>query len=102
MIASLDRTLLVPMLKWGGWWTSTKFGLRNRKYAKQNEASIHESEEWLLSKCLARECALASNWTGNGLKTAATTGEHNQTPWVETARTDFADLASGYAGRRTA
>jgi len=77
MIASLDRTLLVSMLKRGGWWTSTEFGLRNRKYAKQNEASIHESEEWFLSRCLARECALASNWTGNRLRTAATTGEHN-------------------------
>ena len=80
MIASLDRTLLVSMLKRGGWWSSTEFGLRSRKYAKQNEASIHESEEWFLSKRLARECALASNWTGNGLTPAATTGEHNQTP----------------------
>jgi hypothetical protein len=30
--------------------------------------------------------------------TAATTSKHNQTPWFKTTRTDFADLASGYAG----
>lgn len=77
MIASIGRTLLVSMLKRGRWWTSTEFGLRSRKCAKQDETSIHGSEEWFLSECLARECALASNWTGNRLKTAATTGEHN-------------------------
>ncbi|OCL13150.1 hypothetical protein AOQ84DRAFT_124757 [Glonium stellatum] len=98
MIASLDRSLLISMLKRGGWWTSTEFDLRNRKRAKQNEILIHGSEEWFLSKRLARECALAANWTGNGLKSTAPIDEHNQAPWVEAARIDFADLASGYAG----
>jgi hypothetical protein len=74
MAASLDKSLLTLMLKRAGCST------------KQNDYL------WGLSCRLARECALGSGWTGNGITTPPMTSPFRQLAWV-----DFSELASGYA-----
>lgn len=63
MIASLDTRLLMHMLRRGGWIA-----------AAEADGAIVDStphmaitKEWPLSKRLATECQLRSEWTGNGL-----------------------------------
>lgn len=63
MIASLNTRLLMHMLRRGGWIA-----------AAEADGAILDStphmaitEEWPLSKRLATECQLRSEWTGNGL-----------------------------------
>lgn len=74
MIASLDKTLLVTMLKRAGW--STK----------------DEGYVWGMSCRLARECALSSGWTGNGITDPPLTTPFRHSAWI-----DFSELASGYS-----
>ncbi|KAF2185099.1 hypothetical protein K469DRAFT_750598 [Zopfia rhizophila CBS 207.26] len=88
MRASLNKNLLVTMLKRGGWWSSAKYDLDRR-----NHITTRTSDEWFLSRRLSRECSLSGNWTGNGLDTSS-----GHDTIVEVSQTDFADLVSGYAG----
>lgn len=62
-INSIDRSLLETMLR--------RAGFSNLIVPLTADQSIFEefeiSAEWLMSKTLARECALGPDWTGNGL-----------------------------------
>lgn len=65
-ISSLDKPVLRTMLIRGGWSSTVTFDLAaNSVIDESSRVRIHD--EWLMSKRVARECALGSNWTGNGL-----------------------------------
>lgn len=63
-ISSLNHTTLQIMLMRGGWSLDLR-GIGENGYPDVETPLINN--EWLLSKRLARECALGSQWTGNGL-----------------------------------
>ena len=83
MAASIDKRLLNTMLLRGGWKSESQWEELNRKCLVANG-----SEVWELSRALSRECALDSNWTGNGLDTGPAT--------FEATEIDFSELAGGY------
>lgn len=89
LVLSLDASLLILMLKRGGWWSGIKTELYTRQ--RQRPSGIGgKSDAWFLSCRLARECALSSGWKGNGIDTK------KPTALFETAHVDFGDLATGY------
>ncbi|TVY75732.1 hypothetical protein LSUE1_G005212 [Lachnellula suecica] len=61
---SLDRRLLETMLRRGGFSVSIERDLTANHIL---DSEVRVNDEWLISKRLARECALGPNWTGNGL-----------------------------------
>jgi len=68
MRASLDKGLLSSMLERGGWSSGDAIAeLRRQMHTHDTHGSLVQSKEWLLSRYLSRQCALACNWTGNGL-----------------------------------
>jgi hypothetical protein len=83
MAASIDKRLLTAMLLRGGWKSETKSDELRTKCLIANG-----NETWELSRALSRECALASNWTGNGLDTGPAT--------FEATEIDFSELAGDY------
>ncbi|TIC89667.1 hypothetical protein CH35J_012674 [Colletotrichum higginsianum] len=83
--ASLNRSILVTMLKRGGWWSSIE-RILEVKQGKRALFNVHDqdvTEEWVMSKWLARECALGPSH--HGLEPA----------FVEISQTQFTDFASG-------
>lgn len=90
MIASLDKPLLLCMLRRGGWSSGVENVLEAEKPSGDTTCN-----EWLLSRCLSRECALSPKWTGNGLRSP------QEMPIVEIAKTDFSDLSNGHSGGET-
>jgi hypothetical protein len=84
MRASLNKNMLATMLQRGGWWSSAEADMPKRNFAT--------SEEYWLSCRLARECALSSGWTGNGLGSA-----RGPKALVEVSNIDFADLANDHS-----
>ncbi|KAF2655351.1 hypothetical protein K491DRAFT_429898 [Lophiostoma macrostomum CBS 122681] len=93
MRASLNKNLLVAMLKRGGWWNSADSAFQRREQRIDVVSELDQlGEEWFLSRLLARECSLCSGWTGNGLDMCP--------PYraiAAVSQTNFADLASGYS-----
>ncbi|KPM45341.1 Calcium permeable stress-gated cation channel 1 [Neonectria ditissima] len=75
-LASLDRGLLVRMLKRGGWWSSLLQIITPLNITRL----LSLNQERIMSKWISRECALAS------LK---------KTAFVEAGRTDFGGLVPG-------
>lgn len=66
MRASLDSKLLLVMLRRGGWSSATEIeSLLKVSDGVKSRSSPEKAR--LLSCSLARQCALASNWRGNGL-----------------------------------
>ncbi|KAF1845818.1 DUF221-domain-containing protein [Cucurbitaria berberidis CBS 394.84] len=91
MRASLTKSLLSTMLTRGGWLSSAESALHaTRHAANHHPSSIPPTREWLLSRHLSRQCALASGWTGNGLD--------SRPAIVESSQVDFAELCNGYTG----
>lgn len=91
-IGSLNKTLLMTMLERGGF--SSSVGLR----MTEETASLAEYKinmEWLLSKRLARECALGPDWTGNGLSTIEEVnfGDLKKPGLVHISTTDFTEVS---------
>ncbi|KAI9812508.1 MAG: hypothetical protein M1832_000402 [Thelocarpon impressellum] len=66
MLASLQRTLLMKMLKRGGWWSGVLQDLLHAEISGSSGQVV--SEEWIMSKRLARECSLGPDWLGSGLR----------------------------------
>jgi hypothetical protein len=90
MRASLDSTLLLSMLSRGGWSSSAESDLkRNQGKDIPRSATILQSKEWLLSRCLSHQCSLASGWTGNGVDARPAI--------VESSEIDFTELTNGYS-----
>ncbi|KAK7542771.1 uncharacterized protein J3D65DRAFT_547182, partial [Phyllosticta citribraziliensis] len=89
MLSSLDRNLLRIMLQRGAWW----YGAHGELWS--HATSIRYSEEWLLSRHLARQCALSAGWTGNGVDKSPPDGA---CALVKTTEVDFSELSHGYIG----
>ncbi|KAF2134228.1 DUF221-domain-containing protein [Dothidotthia symphoricarpi CBS 119687] len=89
MGASLNKSLLIAILKRGGWSSTVHDDLegRNRDFMYRRTASL-PSDEWILSRYISRECTLSSGWTGNGMDIRSAI--------VESAETDFSEMAKGY------
>jgi len=88
MRASLDKSLLATMLTRGAWWSSAQVDIEETKSPTFDEPRpLLQSEEWLLSRHLSRQCSLASGWTGNGLDARPVV--------VEDSCVDFTALANG-------
>lgn len=101
-INSLNRSLLGIMLKRGGWSKSIHNGLSSN-YILDSQARAND--EWLMSKRIARECALGPDWTGNGLCPATgslqclyTKPDSKSTPYIHTTTTDFTEIGVHYPG----
>jgi hypothetical protein len=106
-IHSLEKSLLESMLKRGGWWRSVQEHLTANHVL---DSKTHFNDEWLMSKLLARECALGPEWTGNGLNSGSssprnlTSGIQVQpktTPLEVTAVVDFTELGIHYPNNGT-
>ncbi|KAF2433452.1 hypothetical protein EJ08DRAFT_79643 [Tothia fuscella] len=119
MTASLDKNLLITMLKRGGWFSGVARYL-TRALTISDPKKFTDTSVWLLSCRIARECALGSGWTGNGLQpyrsdiasavsytlsssgtvniTQISTTEPQSKALVLAAKLDFSDLATGYSG----
>jgi hypothetical protein len=90
MRASLGKNLLAAMLSRGGWLSSVEVDLTRTKRPLPGGFSPYlHSEEWICSRHLARQCALASRWAGNGadsdqllVKTLKLTSLHEIIGWV--------------------
>jgi hypothetical protein len=90
MRASLDKSLLAVMLSRGGWSANAEAGHENTKAPLPDTFPVLiESEEWILSRRLSRQCALASGWTGNGFEARPAI--------VESSQVDFTELANGHS-----
>jgi hypothetical protein len=90
MRASLNRSLLTDMLSRGGWLHGLESGPANlRESLEFHRAPFLQIEEWILSSHLARQCALASGWTGNGLDAKCALTENSQI--------DFTGFANGHS-----
>ncbi|KAI9697624.1 MAG: hypothetical protein M1836_004574 [Candelina mexicana] len=120
MISSLKKSLLIGMLKRAGWWAGTEADLAFYNQ-RRGCASKGMSDEWLLSKKLARECSLGPDWTGNGLRRSSPrasiagparadpTDESSELPEAHgklvtglslTSTVDFSELGSASVGSR--
>lgn len=85
MRASLDKNLLLMSLVRGGWLSPVEG--ENGRWMSPLVATcsnVAQSKEWLLSRYLSRQCALASVWTGNGLDISQT--------FCESTHIDFKQL----------
>ncbi|KAF2842691.1 hypothetical protein M501DRAFT_965281, partial [Patellaria atrata CBS 101060] len=91
MLASLNRNLLVTMLKRGGWWSTLQSELLEREARVKEKSSFQESDEWIMSKRISRECALSHGWSGNGLRRIA--GSKDEVPFTARTRVDFTNIA---------
>lgn len=99
-VNSLEQGLLETMLKRGGWTSSIpseepRLGLPPRG----------TSVEWLMSKRIARECALGPDWHGNGLDLTELQFRFGHqryapkaTPFLQTSTIDFTELGIHYPG----
>jgi hypothetical protein len=88
MRASLDKNVLVGMLRRSGW--SSGAGAVCGSIRSQGPASscaVIENEEWLISRYLSRQCALSSRWTGNGVD--------SRPAIIESSQINFEELANG-------
>ncbi|KAK1595526.1 F-box domain-containing protein [Colletotrichum navitas] len=81
--AGLNRTVLVTMLKRGGWWSSinTIIDVEHNKPMLETHDQ-YPNQEWIMSKWFARECALGPSHRGP------------EPAFVEVSQTQFIDLRS--------
>ncbi|TVY36733.1 hypothetical protein LOCC1_G006417 [Lachnellula occidentalis] len=90
-IASLDQSMLRMMLKRGGFSRTIHYNT-TANIAVGTKAEIND--EWVMSKRVARECALGSDWTGNGLsRDANVSNAHNDSAFEHISSIDFTDVA---------
>ncbi|TAQ83945.1 hypothetical protein B7494_g7730 [Chlorociboria aeruginascens] len=91
-ISSLEQSILDLMLKRGGWFSSScKDITANHRLGSQS--GVRVSDEWLMSKHIARECALGPNWAGNGLpRHADETGTKH--PLRQSSTVDFTEVTT--------
>ncbi|KFZ00202.1 hypothetical protein V500_01127 [Pseudogymnoascus sp. VKM F-4518 (FW-2643)] len=101
-INSLEYSLLDAMLKRSGWYASIQRELFNNKSVDRH---LRMSDEWLMSKHLAKECALGPDWRGNGIPSLSTEqspthakGWANKTPFRLISKLDFTNMGTHYPG----
>ncbi|TVY15076.1 hypothetical protein LARI1_G006132 [Lachnellula arida] len=90
-IASLDQSMLKMMLKRGGFSRTIHY---NTTANLAIDPKAETNDEWVMSKRIARECALGPDWTGNGLsREANVSGTHNNSAFGHISTIDFTDVA---------
>ncbi|KAG9238555.1 hypothetical protein BJ875DRAFT_437335 [Amylocarpus encephaloides] len=90
-INSLNRSLLETMIRRGGYCGSICQDMASNRVL---DSHIKVNDEWLMSKRLARECALGPDWAGNGLKHSYDAlGQLKTKAFKEIARIDFAEMS---------
>jgi hypothetical protein len=98
-ISSLERSILKGILRRGGWHSSIQ-----RDMAANHTSPYRMSDEWLMSKRIARECALGPDFTGNGL--VKDEGDEPssllRSSFIHTSTVDFTEVATHYPGKNTA
>ncbi|ELR02137.1 hypothetical protein GMDG_05296 [Pseudogymnoascus destructans 20631-21] len=101
-ISSLEHSLLETMLKRSRWFASIQRELFNNKYLDDH---LRMTDEWLMSKHLAKECALGPDWRGNGIPSLPTEkrpthpkGVANKTPFRLISKLDFTNMGTHYPG----
>lgn len=101
-IGSLEHSLLETMLKRSGWFASIQRELFNNTYLDDH---LRMTDEWLMSKQLAKECALGPDWRGNGIPSLPTEqipthskGVANKTPFRLISKLDFTNMGTHYPG----
>ena len=94
-ISSLEVSLLKIMLRRGGWSSCMQHDLE----IKQTRAPGHElNEAWIMSKRIARECALGPDWTGNGLSdNEVQNSSSKNSGFVHTSTVDFTEVPVPHA-----
>lgn len=99
-INSLEYSLLEIILRRGGWYTSIQRELLNHSSL---DRQIRINNEWLMSKHLAKECALGPDWRGNGVSSipsdkspASSEAASRQTPFRLTSKIDFTNSGTHY------
>ncbi|OLN93256.1 hypothetical protein CCHL11_07545 [Colletotrichum chlorophyti] len=83
-LAGMNPTVLVRMLKRGGWWSSIANILHSWELCASPLPNI--SQEWLMSKWLARECDLGPQQHSE-----------SQAAFVEISQTQFTDPGAAYS-----
>lgn len=98
LTASLDRGILTLMLRRGGWWGSASSEIRARNGGDDAYFHTVETQEWLLSCQIARECALQPYWGGNGVTTLLSSVEtealSSYGPLLQAATVELNNLSS--------
>ncbi|KFY07109.1 hypothetical protein V492_07435 [Pseudogymnoascus sp. VKM F-4246] len=104
-ISSLEYSLLETMLKRSGWHASIQRELSNNKSL---DLHVRMTDEWLMSKHLAKECALGADWRGNGMRPLSPEqnpthpdGGENKTPFRLISNLDFTSMGTHYPGLST-
>jgi hypothetical protein len=96
-INSLDHSLLETMLRRGGY--------SNFIPSQAIDNHLKVNDEWLMSKRIARECALGPDWNGNGLppmRDAVSGLPRTKLAFARSASVDFTDVAVHYPGLNSA
>ncbi|KAH0536347.1 hypothetical protein FGG08_006773 [Glutinoglossum americanum] len=109
LAASLDKSLLLTMLRRGGWLGGVDLGGSLPGVQESDAGSgVRMSEEWWLSKCLSRECSLGPDWRGDGLPWSRSRSNRLSPPGRNRRRgarstslemtsvTDFSEIVSNY------
>ncbi|KAF4626135.1 hypothetical protein G7Y89_g12026 [Cudoniella acicularis] len=89
-INSLEPTILETMLRRGGFSGGIMQDLTANHVL---DANIKVNKEWLMSKRIARECALGPDWTGNGLTDFSSSTDEKPAAFVQTVTIDFTEVA---------
>jgi hypothetical protein len=113
LAASLDKPLLLMMLRRGGWLGGVVDHSGGGYLSDVQESQrIKMSEEWWLSKCLSRECSLGPDWRGDGLPRSRPSRSSRLSPpplgrdrrrgarstsLEMTSVTDFSEIVSNYS-----
>ena len=95
-INSLDHSLLKTMLRRGGY--------SNLIPSQTIDNHLKVNDEWLMSKRIARECALGPDWNGNGLppmRDAVSGLPRTKSAFAHSASVDFTEVAVHYPGLKS-
>jgi hypothetical protein len=96
-IKSLDHSLLETMLRRGGY--------SNLIPSQAIDNHLKVNDEWLMSKRIARECALGPDWNGNGLppmRHPVSDLPSTKSAFAHSASVDFTEVAVHYPGLKSA
>ncbi|CAG8980297.1 hypothetical protein HYALB_00008918 [Hymenoscyphus albidus] len=95
-INSLERSLLETMFRRSGYSSSIAHDMADN-YVLDSEIKVND--EWLMSKRLARECALSPAWKGNGLSSSKhMPGKSSTEAFIEISSIDFTEVAVHHQG----
>lgn len=101
-ISSLEYSILETMLKRSGWYASIQRELFNNKSLDRH---LRMTDEWIMSKHLAKECSLGPDWRGNGIPSLSTEQSPappkeaaNKTPSRLISKLDFTNMGTHYPG----